>query len=117
MESGNVVLARVLSTRWSDHELKIEVESAAPAMVTIAQASAPGWRAEVNGKPALLWRANHAFQAVEVPSGHSRVVLRYSERTWPAGLALTLASGIVCALLWRRWKHQPPPESAATVSP
>ena len=117
VESGNVVQARVISSKWSDHGLRIEVDAAATAMVTIAQAAAPGWRAEVDGKPATLWRANHAFQAVEVPAGHSSVVLRYSERTWPAGIALTLASGVVCALLWCRWKQQPPPGLAASVSP
>ena len=110
-------MARVLSTQWSDHELKIEVDAAAAAMVTIAQAASPGWRAEVNGKPVPLWRANHAFQAVEVPAGHSSVTLRYSERTWLWGLALTLASCGVCALLWRRWKQQPPPEPAAPALP
>ena len=117
VESGNVVMARVLSTQWSDHELKITVDAAAPAMVTIAQTASPGWRAEVNGKPAPLWRANHAFQAVEVPAGHSSVTLRYSERTWPWGLAMTLASCGICALLWRRWKQQPPPEPATPALP
>ena len=117
VEAGNVVMARIISSQWSDHELKIEVDSAAPAMVTIAQAAAPSWRASVNGMPAALWRANHAFQAVEVPAGHSLVVLRYSERTWPWGVALTLASCGLCAALWRRWKFQPPPEPAAPVRP
>jgi hypothetical protein len=117
VEAGNVVMARIISSQWSDHELKIEVDAAAPAMVTIAQAAAPSWRASVNGKPATLWRANHAFQAVEVPAGHSRVILRYSERTWPWGVALTLASCGLCAALWRRWRFQPPPEPAAPVLP
>jgi len=38
----------------------------------------PGWRAEVNGRPAPIDRANVAFKAVEVPAGRVSVVFLFN---------------------------------------
>ena len=38
-----------------------------PSLVVAAQTFYPCWKASVDGQPARLWRANYAFQAVQVP--------------------------------------------------
>ena len=98
----NVVQARVVSSRQGAGVVEAEVESEAATLVTIAQTDYPGWSATVNGRPARVWRANHAFQALEIPAGSSQVRLVYRERTFAAGAGLSLLSLWVCALLWWR---------------
>ncbi len=96
--------ARILSTNWSAHRIECEVESPAPTLVVIAQAFYHPWRATVNGQPASVLRANHAFQAVPVPAGRSTVRLAYVDRRFQLGVALSVLGLIVCGVLWRRSK-------------
>ena len=42
------------------------------------------WRAPLT--PVPLWRANHAFQAVQVPAGQHRVRLRYEDKRFQLGV-------------------------------
>jgi len=82
--SGACTLSRFLPER-----IEVACESAAPAYLILADASFPGWRAEVNGVGAPVLRANAAMRGVPVPAGASRVVLRYR----PSGLL----AGAVCS--------------------
>jgi hypothetical protein len=96
---------RVLNCRFGSGSLEVEVESPAPALLTIAQSASPGWNATVNGHTTLLWTANHAFQALEVPAGRSRVRLVYRERTLGWGAAISLAGFMGCLALWWRTRR------------
>ena len=49
----------------------------------------PGWRAEVDGRPAPLARADYVLRAVCVPAGAHRVVLAYDPPLPKVGLAIT----------------------------
>ena len=94
--------ARILSTNWTAHRIECDVESSAPTLVVIAQAFYHPWRATVNGQPANLLRANHAFQAVPIPAGRSTVRLEYVDRRFQLGLALSALGLVVCGVLWWR---------------
>jgi len=61
----------------------------------LSRAWYPGWRAEREGGPVDLVRANLAFMAVAVMPGESTVTLSYSLTHWRTGVAL---SGIALAL-------------------
>jgi uncharacterized membrane protein YfhO len=68
--------------------------------VVIAQAYYPAWKAYVDGQPARIWRANYAFQAVEVPAGQHQVLLRYEDKRLLMGAALSSLGLLVCLGLW-----------------
>jgi len=55
-----------------------------------------------------LYRANHAFQALEVPAGRHVVKLVYEDRMFEAGMAISLATLmlVVAGWLWS-WKREP----------
>ncbi len=98
----NAVVAKIVSAKWAAQRIECEVESAAPTLVVIAQAFYHPWRATVNGQPASILRANHAFQAVAVPQGKSTVRLEYVDRKFQAGVALSGLGLVVCGVLWWR---------------
>jgi uncharacterized membrane protein YfhO len=56
------------------------------------------WRAYVDGQPAPLLRANHAFQAVQVPAGPHHVRQIYKDSAFRAGAAVSLAAWPCCLL-------------------
>jgi len=61
----------------------------------------PGWKAEVDGRPAPLWTANYLFQAVRVPAGEHRVSLRFAPGSVRAGAVLSLVT-LAALLVWAR---------------
>jgi uncharacterized membrane protein YfhO len=83
--------ARITVERYQPHDIELKANAPAAAMITISQSHYAPWKAYVDGAPAKLWRANHAFQAVEVPAGEHRVRLRYEDRMFKIG---ALISGI-----------------------
>lgn len=82
--------ASVILKSFSAHRVVIEARSSAPALVVVGQSLYPPWEAEVDGQPAPLIRANHAFQAVLVDAGTHEIILQYSDRMFQLGLAVSL---------------------------
>jgi len=83
--------ARLLATRCGANTLEARVEAAQPGLIAVAQSFHPNWRAVVDDRPAVVLRANYAFQAVSVPAGSHVLRLEYVDRQFIAGLA---ASGL-----------------------
>jgi hypothetical protein len=92
--------ARIIGKHFSASKNIIQVESPGPAMVFISQAYYHNWRARVDGQAVPLWRANYAFQAVEVPAGKHEVMLTYMDSMFWIGTILTAAAGLFCGRLW-----------------
>lgn len=72
----------------------------------------PGWKLEIDGRRAPLFRYNHAFLGFEVPPGRRRVVLRYLPVGFVAGGAISLTTAVVClfgllATAERRARREP----------
>jgi uncharacterized membrane protein YfhO len=96
----NETSARVVSQRFTQERVELEVEAAAPSLVVLAQTWYHPWRAYVDGAPARLLRANYAFQAVEVPPGARHVRLVYEDRALRAGAVISGLGVLACAGLW-----------------
>jgi hypothetical protein len=76
--------------------------------VVISQAAWKGWRAYIDGRPAKIVRANHAFLGVFVPAGHHVVRIVYWPQSFVIGRMitfLTLALLITAALVGRIRAH------------
>jgi hypothetical protein len=102
IHTTNQASAKILSPPQflSPQRLRVKVEAGAPAMVVVAQAFYHPWHAYVDGARAPLWRANYAFQALEVPAGRHEVNLVYEDQNFNYGLVLSLASLFICGARW-----------------
>lgn len=74
--SGELVV-----TRYSPDEIGLIATTVDEALLVAANSYSPYWRAYVNGAPAAIMPAYHAFWAVRLPTGRSEVVFRY-EPPW-----------------------------------
>ncbi|MDB6112475.1 MAG: hypothetical protein JWR69_4225 [Pedosphaera sp.] len=92
----NQVQAKVFPGRSTAQRLEFEVDAEAAAMVTVAQSFYHTWHAYVDGRTVPLWRANHAFQALEVPAGRHQVKLVYEDRAFWLGTVISLLSLAAC---------------------
>jgi uncharacterized membrane protein YfhO len=89
--------ARVAS--FTNEKINIETAARAPSLVVISQTYYPAWKAYVDGKPAEIWRANYAFQAIEVPAGRHLLYLRYEDKQFLIGLSLSVVGLAICFVL------------------
>jgi len=70
-------------------EYVLDAENAADAYLVLSEAYYPGWRAEIDGKPAEVLPANHLIQAIRLPAG--KHVVRFSYRSRFLGLGFGVA--------------------------
>ncbi len=94
-------------------------ETSEPGFLVLLDAFAPDWTAEVDGAPAEVQRADHAFRGVAYPKGARSIEFRYEPRavragTWLSVFALLVAlGGVALASTSRRtgWSAAPPPRA------
>jgi hypothetical protein len=90
-----------------DDTLTIRVQTTGPALLHVSRTYHPSWKAEIDGVPTPVLRANHALMAVPLTrSGEQRVVMRYRPSivrlsstvtmlTWGAVILLTLLATVL----------------------
>jgi hypothetical protein len=98
----NQTNARVLNSKFTTQRVDIEVEASEPSLVVVAQTYHHNWRAYVDGRPAPLLRANHAFQAIQVPAGRHSIRLAYEDLAFQFGAAVSICMVVNC-LIFLHW--------------
>jgi prepilin-type N-terminal cleavage/methylation domain-containing protein len=90
--------ARASARIVEDGATSVTVEAALPRPGTLVLRDAydPSWRADVDGLPALLVRANGLYRAVSLPAGRHVIRFAYRPRDLATGLII---SGITALLL------------------
>jgi hypothetical protein len=99
---GGDASGRAAIVRNDPQDVEIEVVADAPGFLFLADQYAPGWVAEVDGRPAEILAANHAFRLVAVPGGSSRVAFHYRPLSVRIGALLSAAAALLVAVLWAR---------------
>jgi hypothetical protein len=81
---------------YAPQEVAVEVAADAPGILVLTDQYYPGWTAEVDGRPAAIYRANYLFRAVALDAGPHRVVFRFIPRAFHRGV---LVATLACATL------------------
>lgn len=95
---------RVEVVRFRRNSVVLRVNAPRAGMIYASEAHFPGWTAEVNDKTVGIQPANHAFRAVEVPSGPVTVRFEYRPPGLAAGAFVTLLSGLAVVVCLARLK-------------
>jgi hypothetical protein len=91
--------AQVRVLRYEPDRVVIEVNSPAEGYLFLSDPFYPGWRAEVDGEPAEILRANYAFRAVAVPGGQTQVIMAFRPGTWFVGLGISALTALALLVL------------------
>ena len=103
LTATNRTQARVLDSHFTAHQVELRVVTPEPGLVVLSQTFYHPWRAEVDGRSATLWHANHAFQALEVPAGAHEVRFMYADKVFRYGsLVSCLTLATLTALCFRK---------------
>lgn len=82
----------------------LEVETRSPSWLVLRDSYFMGWEAEIDGKPARIYRADYLFRAVLVPPGIHRVGFFYRPLVFRIGLVISSASILlILVLAANRW--------------
>jgi hypothetical protein len=92
--------------QFAPEQIAIEAETEHPALLVIAEAWYPGWRAQVNGAQAPCMPVNAWMRGVPVPAGHSQVLLTFHSRFLALGACISLLALAGLVLLLRRPRVQ-----------
>ena len=93
--------------------IEVDVTPERPAVLVLTDAAAPGWVAEVDGRPAAIATVDGAFRGVAVRPTDRRVVFRYVPTF--TGLGFVLAGvGLAVAAGWWWWLRRGRPTAAGS---
>jgi hypothetical protein len=98
---SNQTDAKILDSKFGNQTVDIEVEAAEPSLVVVAQTYYHNWHARLDGsggREPLLLRANHAFQAVEIPAGKHQIHFYYEDRAFEIGATVSIAAWLGCLI-------------------
>jgi hypothetical protein len=84
--------AEVTITRREPREMAMTVELDRPGLVVVSDAYYVDWKATVDGQPAEILRANHAFRALALGAGRHEIVLRYDASLLRKGATISVTT-------------------------
>jgi hypothetical protein len=93
---------QVVSIVEKPSSVLVDVEMACKGMVVVSDNWYPGWRAEVDGKAAEIWKVNTAIRGVVVGRGKHSVTMVYRPFSVYFGLVLTVIGLGTAVMLQRR---------------
>ena len=107
---SNQTSAKVLSSRFGNQTVDVEVEALETSLVVVAQTYYHNWQVRLDGpdrwQPMLL-RANHGFQAVEIPAGKHRLHFYYEDLAFEIGAAISICMTMNCFVFLRLLRKRP----------
>ena len=98
MGKGERTGDRVQIMAYTARQVDIEVETSSPGVLVLGDTCFPGWKAEINGREAPVFRANYLLRGIAVDSGRHRVRFFYHPLSFHIGFGLTVIAGAV--ILW-----------------
>jgi Bacterial membrane protein YfhO len=93
---GFVGAVRVLEER-SDR-IVLEASANGPALLTLIEGALRGWRAWVDGRPAVVERVNALFIGTEVPAGTHRIEFRFLPASAVVGVCISALTSLLIVL-------------------
>jgi len=84
--------------RYSNDALELSVECDRPVLLYAAESYHPSWKADVDGAPARIYRANLAMRAVFLDQGKHKVTMKYVSRPFIWGRRLSILALVVLAV-------------------
>lgn len=97
--------------QYEPERVVVETNNTSAGWLVLTDAWYPGWRAQVDGQPVDLMRADVLFRAAPVPAGRHRVEFIYNPTSFWIGVGISAATLIGClAILWL-WPPPPRPQS------
>lgn len=91
-QTNGTTNATVNVVKYGNNEVIVEATCGGSGHLVLTDTWYPGWKATLDGAPALIYRANFNQRAVQVPEGRHTIRFRFSPQSVRIGGAITLAA-------------------------
>jgi hypothetical protein len=91
---------------YTARQVEIEVETPSPGILILGDTYYPGWKVEIDGKGASVFRANYLLRGIAVDSGRHRVKFFYRPVSFSIGFGLTVIAGVMTLWCLKRKKRR-----------
>ncbi|MDD5223174.1 MAG: YfhO family protein [bacterium] len=93
-------------TEYRNEKVTVEAEAKEAGWLLLLDSYYPGWKAEVDGSPAEVFRADGFFRAVRIPAGKHTIVFNYfpailKKSAWAGGLGFMIWLGLIATTFTR----------------
>lgn len=102
-------------TGYAPNEIVIRTGSKADGYLIVSEVFAPGWRAEVDGQPSQVVRANGIFRGVLLPAGEHTVRLVYQPDSFRLGALISICTLALSIALWIWAGREPKKQRPSSV--
>ena len=102
-------------TDYGYNKVAIKAKTETPGILVLSDVFYPGWKAEIDGKPAKIYRVDGLIRGVYLPSGIHEVVFNYWPPSFAKGLVVALLSFFACLILVILKFKQRPRKIAASI--
>jgi hypothetical protein len=90
----------IVLTAYAPNELRYHYKASADRLAVFSEIYYPdGWKAEVDGEPVDVLRADWTLRAAQLPSGEHDLVMRFKPDSYAVGAGVSRASSITLILL------------------
>lgn len=89
-------------TAFARNRIAMSVVADSPAVLVVAEAWYPGWRARIDGRDSEVFPVNLWMRGVVVPEGTHEVVLVYRPTYFLGGAAISFLAFVGWLIVWRR---------------
>ena len=90
----------IVLTSYAPNELRYHYAASADRLAVFSEIYYPdGWKAQVDGTPVEVVRADWTLRAAELPAGEHDLVMRFEPDSYRIGASISRASSIVLLLL------------------
>jgi hypothetical protein len=89
---------RIQIIGYAARQVEIEVETPSPGILILGDTYYPGWKAEIEGKEAPIFRTNYFLRGIAVGPGRHRIKFFYRPVSFSIGFGLTVIAGAM--ILW-----------------
>jgi hypothetical protein len=95
---------------YQNEKVTVEAEAKEDGWLLLLDSYYPGWKAEVDGHPVEIFRADGFFRALKIPAGEHKIVFKYSpaifmKSVWVSGVGLLMWLGLIVST-WSRGKKE-----------
>jgi hypothetical protein len=97
-------LVKILN--YKNTSVTLEVESSSDNVLMLTDANYPGWKVEVDQKPAQILMADGVYRAVSLPAGNHLVVFSYFPRSFRLGLIVSGGSFLLLGIIFLYSKYK-----------
>ena len=85
---------------YQNEKVTVEAEAKEPGWLLLLDSFYPGWKAEVDGHPVEIFRADGFFRAVRIPAGKHQIVFNYrpailKKSVWISGIVFLIWLGLI----------------------